>query len=329
MKRMRQFLTTLVVVWTAASIATFFYSQQQNIPSSLALAVLPAFLIEAVFYLMPGFEAVRKVFDRLGGKPFRAALLCVFALIPYLVEAPRTGTFRLASFVALLAVVAVAAFWYAWIRPSIAADLLFLAFLAAVYLSKLFDQIYGQPAPHVQLAILGRLMWIRLGILAVLSLRSLPNARFGFVPTRSEWRIGILFYLVFLPVGGVIAYWLNFAKFHTPTLEWWKLALLAPGMFLAFLWVVALFEEFFFRAFLQRILAGSLGSEMAGLALASVLFGLAHLTFRHSFPNWRFAILGAVSGIFYGLAFLKAGSVRAGMVTHALVVTTWRLFFSS
>jgi len=328
MKRMRQFLTTLVVVWTAASIATFFYSQQQNIPTSVALAVLPAFLIEAVFYLMPGFEAVRKGFDRLGSKPLRALVLTAFALIPYLVEAPRTGTFRLSSFVALLAVVVVAAFWYAWIRPSLPADLLFMAFLAAVYLSKIFDQIYGQPAPHVKLAILGQLMWIRLGILAVLSLRSLPNARFGFVPSRSEWRIGILFYLFFLPVGGVIAYWLNFAKFHPPTLAWWKLALLAPATFLAFLWVVALFEEFFFRAFLQRILAGALGSGMAGLALASVLFGLAHLTSRHSFPNWRFAIVAGVSGIFYGMAFLKAGSVRAGMVTHALVVTTWRLFFS-
>jgi membrane protease YdiL (CAAX protease family) len=328
MKRMRQFLTTLVVVWTAASIATFFYSQQQNIPSWLALAVLPAFLIEAVFYLMPGFEAVRKAFDRLGGKPFRAALLATFALIPYLVEAPRTGTFRLSSFIALLAVVVVAAFWYVWIRPSIPADLLFLAFLAAVYLSKLFDQIYGEPRAHVKLAILGQLMWIRLGILAVLSLRSLPNARFGFVPSRSEWRIGILFYLLFLPVGGAIAYWLNFARFHPPTLEWWKLALLAPATFLGFLWVVALFEEFFFRGFLQRILAGALGSEIAGLALASVLFGLAHLTARHSFPNWRFAIVAGVSGIFYGLAFLKAGSVRAGMVTHAFVVTTWRLFFS-
>ena len=79
MKRMRQFLTTLVVVWTAASIATFVYSQQQNIPSSVALAVLPAFLMEAIFYLMPGFEEVRKAFDRLGGKPLRAALLAFSA----------------------------------------------------------------------------------------------------------------------------------------------------------------------------------------------------------------------------------------------------------
>ena len=289
--------------------------------------MLPAFLLEAIFYLMPGFGEVRKAFDRLGGKPLRALLLTASAVIPYLVEAPRTGTFRLASFVALLAVVLAAAFWYAWIRPAIAADLLFLALIAAVYLSKLFEQIYGQPAPHVQLAILGRLMWIRLGIMAVFSLRSIPDPRFGFIPTRSEWRIGILYYLFFLPVGGAVAYFVSFAKFHAPMLEWWKLALLVPGTFLAFLWVVALFEEFFFRALLQRVLAGALSSEMAGLVVASLLFGLAHLKFRN-FPNWRFAIVGGVSGIFYGLAFLKARSVRAAMVTHALVVTTWRLFFA-
>ncbi len=55
MKQMRQFLTTLVVVWTAACIATYIYSQQQNIPSWIALAVLPAFLVEFAFYLAPGF----------------------------------------------------------------------------------------------------------------------------------------------------------------------------------------------------------------------------------------------------------------------------------
>jgi uncharacterized protein len=293
------------------------------------MAVLPAFLMEAVFYLMPGFEAVRKVFDRLGAKSLRAAILAATAVIPYLVEAPRTGTFRLSSFVALLAVVLLAAFWYALLRPGLLADLLFLALIAAVYLStfKFFELVYGQPAPHVQLAILGRLMWIRLGIMAVFSLRGIPDPRFGFVPSRSEWRIGFLYYLLFLPVGGAIAYLLKFARFHAPAMEWWKVALLIPGMFLAFLWVVALFEEFFFRAFLQRLMAQAMGSEMAGLAVVSVLFGLAHLPVRH-FPNWRFAILGGVSGVFYGLAFLKAGSVRAGMVTHALVVTTWRMFFS-
>jgi membrane protease YdiL (CAAX protease family) len=328
MKQMRQFLTTLVVVWTAACIATYVYSQQQNIPSWIALAALPAFLIEFAFYLAPGFPRVRKAFEQIGSRPTRAALLAASAIIPYLIESLGTGTFLLSSLLALLAIALVASFWYAWIRPSIPADLLFLGFMAAVYLSRLFDQAYGRPAPHAALEILGRLMWIRVGLMAVLSLRSMEDAGFGFVPTSNEWRIGVRQYLYFLPVGAAIAYLLHFAHFKPPALEWWKFGLLVIGTFLAFLWVVALAEEFFFRAFLQQLLARGMRSETIGLIFASVLFGLAHLTFR-PFPNWRFAIVGAIAGVFYGLAFLQARSMRASMVTHALVVTTWRVFFTA
>jgi membrane protease YdiL (CAAX protease family) len=171
-------------------------------------------------------------------------------------------------------------------------------------------------------------MWARLGIMTVFSLRGIEDPRFGFVPSAAESRIGLLYYLFFLPVGGTLAYLLGVARFHPPSLEWWKLTLLVVGTFLAFLWVVALFEEFFFRAFLQRLLERAFGSAV-GLSVASIIFGLAHLTFRHQFPNWRFAIVAGASGVFYGLTFLKAGSVRASMVTHALVVTTWRVFFAS
>lgn len=288
---------------------------------------MPAFLLELACYLAPGFAAVRKIFDELGSRPARAALLALSAVIPYLIESPMTGTFRLQPFLILIAVSAAASFWYVWIRRSLPADLLFLAFLGAVYLSKLFEQTYGQPAPHVSLAILGRLMWIRLNILAVFSLRSIDDPRFGFLPTRKEWRTGAMHYLYFLPVGGAIAYLVRFAGFHPPALAWWKFGLLAAATFFAFLWVVALFEEFFFRAFLQRMLSSRLHSDLLGLILASLLFGLAHLWFR-AFPNWRLSGLAAAAGVFYGLAFQKAGSVRASMVTHALVVTTWRLFLA-
>src|SRR5229473_4081420 len=108
MKRMRQFLTTLLVVWTAACIATYIYSQQQNIPSWVALAVLPAFLVELAFYLVIGFAAVRKAFDRLGSKAFRAALLAASAVIPYLMESTLTGTFQISSFLLLLAIASAA-----------------------------------------------------------------------------------------------------------------------------------------------------------------------------------------------------------------------------
>jgi CAAX protease family protein len=328
MNQMRQFLAALAVLWTAACIAAYFYSQEQNIPRAVAVAVVPAFLLELGFYLVPGFAAVRKAFEKLGSKPPRALFLTASGVIPYLIGSLLTGTFHFSSLATLLAAVCVASFWYVWIRPSTASDLLFLALMAVVYISKLFDQVYGQPAPHVPLAILGKLMWIRVGLLAVLSLRGMEDVGFGFVPSLGEWRVGIQHYLYLLPVGVALSYVVGFAHFHPRPLEWWKFLLLLIATFLAFLWVVALAEEFFFRGFLQRLLARQLHSDAWGLILASALFGVAHLPFG-KFPNWRFAIVGGVSGIFYGLAFWKARSVRASMVTHALTVTTWRMFFTS
>ena len=70
-----------------------------------------------------------------------------------------------------------------------------------------------------------------------------------------------------------------------------------------------------------------LASYAGGLVVTSLLFGAVHLWFR-AFPNWRFAALAALAGLAYGAAFHRARSIRASMVTHALTVTTWRMFFS-
>jgi membrane protease YdiL (CAAX protease family) len=290
--------------------------------------VVPAFLVELAFYLAPGFPEVRHKFDALGSKSLRAVFLSASGVLPYLILTSRMGTFGALHFIELTGLVMVAAFWYVWIPPGLLPDLLFLSLMAAVYLRRPFDQIYGHATPHLALGILGQLMWIRLGLMAVLSLRPLDDARFGFVPSRQEWRVGVQHYLYFLPVGAALGYWERFARFHPQQLEWWKFAALLIATFAGILWVVALAEEFFFRAFLQQVLARRLHSETFGLLAASLLFGLAHLPFR-KFPNWRAAIIAGVLGLFCGLALIKARSVRASMVTHALVVTTWRMFFTT
>jgi membrane protease YdiL (CAAX protease family) len=276
---------------------------------------------------MPGFEKVRRLFDGIGSKPARAILLTAGAVAPYLMESLRTRTFGFTSFLVLLLMAAAAAFWYVIFDPGPLADLGFLILMAAVFLSKAFAYIYIRPAPHLQLEILGKLMWIRLGIMAVLSLRRIENVRFGFLPSSQEWRIGIEQFLYFIPFGAAAAYFLRFAAFHPLSLVWWKFALFVPATFCGIFWVVALSEEFFFRGFLQQLVSRGLHSNTAGLIVASALFGSAHLLYR-GFPNWRFAILAAIAGVFYGISFLRSRSVRASMVTHALVVTTWRSLFA-
>ena len=328
MKPMRQFLIALLVVWTAGCIAAYFYSSQQDIPPGIAAAVLPAFLVELAMYISTGSPVARRVFERLGSKLVRASLLIASAVIPYTLASTSLHAFSFISFGMLVLIATIASLWYAAFERGPIADLLFLVFMAAVYMTRCFAWIYPHATARLPLDILGHLMWVRIGVLSILSIRGFENIRFGFIPSRKEWRIGVQHYLVFLPVAAVVAYAIDSLHLRVLDVVWWKYAAVVVGTFLGMLWVVALGEEFFFRGFLQQLMGRSLGSEAAGLLVASTLFGLAHLPFR-SFPNWRMAILAAILGVFCGLSFLRAGSIRAAMVTHALVATTYRVFFTT
>jgi membrane protease YdiL (CAAX protease family) len=103
---------------------------------------------------------------------------------------------------------------------------------------------------------------------------------------------------------------------------------MAVGTFFGCLWVTALAEELFFRGVIARALLDHIPSQTLAVVLSAVVFGAAHLWFR-AFPDWRSAVVAALLGIFCGFAYARTGSVRASMVTHTLVVTTWRLFFKS
>jgi membrane protease YdiL (CAAX protease family) len=247
-------------------------------------------------------------------------------LLPYCIYSLPTGSFRWGS-LALLALLAIAVTcWYLWLPRTAAVDALFLVLMAGVVLAKVFPLLYVSSAPRLHVEILGQLMWIRLGVMAVLSVRRAEGIGFGFLPSRREWGVGIRHYLYFLPIGLPLALAIGLVRFRPLVAEWWKAPAVAAGTFLGMLWVVALSEEFFFRGLLQPWLSRWLASQKAGLLIASILFGLAHLPFR-SFPNWRFALVAALAGLFYGRACVQARSIRASMAAHALVATTWRLLF--
>jgi membrane protease YdiL (CAAX protease family) len=307
-------------------IAGTFYAYLLSIPARPAAALLAAFAIEAALYLLPGFEGARKSVERRLSRPALAGCLTASAALPYAVYAVPTGAFAWSSCAVLLALAAVVSFWYVVLPRHPAADIAFVALIAAALLGDVFKRLYGTPLPRVPLAILGQLMWTRVGILAALSVGGHEVRGFGFLPDRRDWAAGIRNFALFLPCGVLFGWALDFASLRVPSAAPWQLALIVAGTFLGMLWVVALREEFFFRGLLQEWLAGWTRSAPAGLLIASVLFGLVHLPFR-DFPNWRFAILAAAAGLFYGRAYIQAGSVRAAMVTHALVNTAWRVFF--
>ena len=288
------------------------------------LAALPAFLLEVIFYASLASERIRARLERLP-PPLFAALLTVSAVLPYSLATLTLGTFEWRALASISVLAAAVSFWYILLPKKPAADVLLLVFMATVWIAGLFKLWYLSPYPKLYLPVLGQLMWFRTGLFAMLSIRRVQGVGFGFWPTAREWSIGVVHFAIFLPLAVVLARLIGFAGFRLPT-GWEKTSLLALGTFFGTLWVVALAEEFFFRGLLQQWLTAWTRSEAAGLIAASLLFGSVHI-FKTPFPNWKFATLAALAGICYGLAFRRARSIRASMVTHALVVTTWKIFF--
>jgi membrane protease YdiL (CAAX protease family) len=105
--------------------------------------------------------------------------------------------------------------------------------------------------------------------------------------------------------------------------HWKSLPVDAVGIFLLTAWP----EEFLFRGLLQNCLSRTLSSETGGWFAASVIFGLAHINNNGVFPNWRYALLGTIAGIFYGRTWRKTKSIFPAAIVHALVDTIWHLLF--
>jgi membrane protease YdiL (CAAX protease family) len=79
-------------------------------------------------------------------------------------------------------------------------------------------------------------------------------------------------------------------------------------------------EEFLFRGLMQNLLGRWLGWR-AGLGIASVIFGLAHL------PDWRYVVLATIAGLAYGLVYQRTQHITASAITHALVDGMWVAMF--
>jgi membrane protease YdiL (CAAX protease family) len=281
----------------------------------LALALLAAGLLQLAFYFSLASPTWREFWT-----PPRLILL---APLPWMLYSIPCGVFRPHALVAVLGLVALAALWFHFLPASRYTDLGFVVLMAAPMLFNWFGAIYLRPWPKMPTEILGHVLWIQVGVATILNVRRI-DPDFGFWPHLNHWRAGLLWYAASMPPVLALVYGLGFKHFVLPV-EGYKYALAIPTFF-GYLWVVALSEEFFFRGLLQRWIEEWSGRPVLAIGLASALFGLAHLGYGR-FPNWEMALLAAVMGIFYGLAYRKGGGVRAAMVTHALVVTTWKTFF--
>jgi uncharacterized protein len=116
---------------------------------------------------------------------------------------------------------------------------------------------------------------------------------------------------------------LHFIQFNPSQAHWKSLPTDALSIFLLTAWP----EELLFRGLLQNSLSRTLSSETGGWFAASVVFGLAHIANNGVFPNWHYALLATIAGLFYGRTWRKTNSIFTSAIVHALVDTIWHLAF--
>ncbi len=251
-------------------------------------------------------------------------LIMTIWCVPYLAYAAGTGDWRWAAPARLIASAAPLLAIYGLFPVQVPSrfgwqDLAAAAWLAAVLLTHQLKGIWNVPA---NLDFMARLFLIGVASWTWVFVRPVPHLGYEFSFSAKTFGAAGLNFMLFAAMAIPASLLMGFTHWN-PRPE-------GVGAFLAgfveiFLFV-ALLEELFFRGFLQTLISASLRSPWKGQALVSCLFGLFHIL-HPPVPNWKYVLLAAVAGWFYGSAFIKGGNLMASTLTHALVDTVWRNFF--
>jgi uncharacterized protein len=193
-----------------------------------------------------------------------------------------------------------------------------LEFLVLLGLGLAVDLRWFEPAwPH-RLAAMNKVLLLDAGLYGFLSIRMLSGVGFDLRLRRSDWKNGLREWAIYTPIAIVLGLALGFLHIHRHIDRAWALPFI---WFFTFI-LVALPEEIYFRGWMQNLLERRLG-RTASLIVTSIIFGLAHFNKRTTFFNWRYVLLAAIAGIFYGRAWRAERRIGASAITHATVDTVW------
>ncbi len=164
------------------------------------------------------------------------------------------------------------------------------------------------------------MLLLDVGVLGFFGVRGLRGAGFDLRLRKRDLWVGIREFLLYAPFAVALGLWLGFLHWHG---IWprWTMVLGAPVFTFFF---IALPEELFFRGWMQNLMERRLGREWA-LAVTAIVFALSHFNKRAVHFNWRYVVLAAMAGVFYGRAWRRERRVGASAVTHTLVDSVWSL----
>jgi membrane protease YdiL (CAAX protease family) len=286
----------------------------------------PEVIVAALLILLPmlvaGFapERVSGLAETLP----RAARLAVPALlcVPFALVAHAFGVFRW-GWLALYALLPVAIALF--LDQARSADTgrrgNWRDFVILAALGLAVDLRWLEPAWPNGFAAFGKMLLLDAGIFGFLAVRQLDGVGFDLRLKGRDVGVGLREFLLYAVIAVPLGLGLGFLHFH----RGWPQPLRALSAFVFTFFFIAIPEELFFRGWLQNLLERRIG-RTAALALTAVLFGLAHWNKRTASFNWRYVLMAAIAGVFYGRAWRAQRRVGASSITHATVDTLWSLW---
>ena len=194
-------------------------------------------------------------------------------------------------------------------------------FLVLAGLGLAVDLRWFEGAWPAHLAIFNKILLLDAGIYGFVLIRELDGTGFNL---RLRWKdvgIGLRETAWCTPIALALGLSLGFLHLHG---VWPGIGPIAGACLFTFFFI-AVPEELFFRGWLQNLLEKRLG-RYGALCATACLFGLAHFNKRALDFNWRYVLLAALAGIFYGRAWRQERRVGASAVTHATVDAIWSLW---
>jgi hypothetical protein len=191
-------------------------------------------------------------------------------------------------------------------------------YLLLAILGLAIDLRWFEPAWPPHLAVFNKMLLLDAGVYGLLVLRELDGVGFDLRLRLPDIRIGLREFIFYTPIAIAIGLSLGFLHLHGS----WPRLLQLGGAFLFTFFFIAVPEELFFRGWLQNLLERRVGRYPA-LLLTAALFGLSHFNKRAVHFNWRYVLLAALAGIFYGRAWRQERRIGASAITHSTVDTIW------
>ncbi len=314
------FVALLLVFWL---IARFFHVQAlTEYPVSTFLSF--ALLFAPYWFFGFGLASfLRITLAKPGSRIACAALLA----LPYFVLAIPRGTLNWQLATTLIAIcVLVAAALHLWPKPANWADLFVLLLVGLLIDLGLLNTAWplGAHGPLWPAGLGGfpKMMMANVALYGYLVIKPVEHIGYDLVPQISDLKTGLREFLYYSPFVLPLGFLMGFLQWHGAKAH----PLEFPGTWIFTFFFVALPEELYFRGLVQNLLERRMNRNLA-LIVASILFGLSHFNKRTAFFNWKYVLLAAIAGFFYGRAWRERNRLFASSVTHATVDTVWSIWF--